>query len=114
MGMFDTLRSSYDLGPGFYNKNLQTKGLECIMAEYWISPAGELFEIDYSGTQDWEPTSKNKWGFTKYKNTPNGNHGKVRPVIVNKTIEVYPEKWDAYYKGFPRINLTFIDGILSK
>lgn len=114
MGMFDTLRSSYDLGPGFYNKNLQTKGLDCIMAEYWISPAGELFEIDYSGTQDWEPTNENKWGFTKFKNTPNGNHGKVRPVVITKTIEVYPEKWDAYYKGFPRIQLTFIDGILSK
>ncbi len=112
--MFDTVRSSYNLGPGFYNNNLQTKGLECIMADYWISPAGELFQIDYSGTQDWELTGETKLGFAKYKNTPNGNHGKVRPVIIDKTIEVYPEKWDAYYTAYPRITLTFIEGILFK
>ena len=48
MGMFDTIRSSYDLGPGFWNKELQTKDLTCTLSVYWISPNGELFEIDYS------------------------------------------------------------------
>ena len=52
MGMFDTVRSSYDLGPGFWMRDLQTKDLECLMCEYWIDPLGQLFEIDYTGTQD--------------------------------------------------------------
>tara|TARA_B100000925_G_C21721055_1_gene350923 strand:- start:73 stop:210 length:138 start_codon:yes stop_codon:yes gene_type:complete len=43
MGMFDTIRSSYDLGPGFWNKELQTKDLESIMATYWIDPLGQFF-----------------------------------------------------------------------
>jgi len=51
MGMFDTVRSSYDLGPGF-QKDLQTKDLDCCMNEYWIDPSGRLFEIDFSGTHD--------------------------------------------------------------
>ena len=51
MGMYDTIRSSYDLGPGF-QKELQTKDLECLMVDYWISPSGRLYEIDYSGTSD--------------------------------------------------------------
>ena len=105
MGMFDTIRSSYDLGPGFWNKELQTKDLTCTLSVYWISPNGELFEIDYSGTVDWGPD---------LKTVSNGNHGKVRPVIITTEVEVYPVKWDAYYSKFPTMKITFIDGVLRK
>ena len=54
MGMFDTLRSSYDLGPGFWDKELQTKDLGAFMSHYWIDPAGRLFRINYDGTHDWD------------------------------------------------------------
>ena len=50
MGLFDTIKSSYDLGPGF-QRELQTKDLYNCCAHYWISPIGQLYEIDYSGTQ---------------------------------------------------------------
>ena len=43
MGMFDTIRCGYDLGAGFYNRDLQTKDLECFMGEYWLTPSGQLF-----------------------------------------------------------------------
>jgi len=109
MGMFDTIRSSYDLGPGFWNKDLQTKDLTCSMAEYWISPHGELFEIDYSGTHDWELVDD-----IIYKSVPNGNRGTVRPVTITTEIEVYPAKWDAHYAKFPTMKITFIDGVLRK
>ena len=109
MGMFDTIRSSYDLGPGFWNKDLQTKDLTCTLSEYWISPNGELFEIDYSGTHDWEFVND-----LKYKPVPNGNRGAVRPVIITTEVEVYPVKWDAYYSKFPTMKITFIDGVLCK
>ena len=108
MGMFDTIRSSYDLGPGFH-KDLQTKDLECLMMTYWIDPAGHLFEIDYSGTQDFELNGAVGWDVV-----PNGTHGKVRPVYITTTIEVYPAKWDAHYAAYPRQNITFIDGVLRK
>ena len=104
MGMFDTIRSSYDLGPGFWNKDLQTKDLVCMLSEYWISPNGELFEIDYSGTVDWGPD---------LKTVSNGNHGKVRPTIITREIEVYPANWDVKYAAFPTLKITFIDGVLQ-
>ena len=105
MGLFDTVRSSCDLGPGLWNKDLQTKDLVCLMCEYWIDPAGEnLFEIDYSGTQDYTAD------FTHYY--ANGNHGRVSPVEITKTIECYPAKWDCYYAPFPSIKITLCDGII--
>ena len=115
MGMYDTVRSSYDLGPG-YKKDLQTKDLECCMCEYWISPSGQLFEIDYSGTQDFEeiPVEKRTVITGFYKTTPNGNHGKVRPVYVFKVVELYPAKWDAHYCKWPSCHVYFKDGMIQE
>jgi hypothetical protein len=101
MGMFDTIRSSYDLGPGF-SKDLQTKDLECLMYRYWISPVGELFSVDYSYTQSFVDDDQ------LYQ--PNGNHGRVTPVYFSGTIRVYPAKWDAYYSPFPECNISFQNG----
>jgi len=114
MGMFDTIRSSYDLGPGF-NKELQTKDLDCLCEEYWIDPAGRLYKVDYSGTQDWEktPDEQRKGPFDVYRAVSNGRKGKVTPCIITETIEVYPSKWNAHYAPYPRKNLIFIDGQLS-
>ena len=114
MGMFDTVRSSYDLGPGF-SKDLQTKDLECCMCEYWISPAGELFEVDYSGTHDFVdvPKEERTTPWNLFKTVPNGRHGVVRPVSIFKVIEIYPAKWDAYYAPFPRKLILFDNGIIQ-
>ena len=110
--MFDTVRSSYDLGPGFH-RDLQTKDLECCMCEYWIDPTGKLFEIDYSGTHDFLDVVKDK-RWPVYKTVPNGNHGKVRPVYIFKVIEVYPAKWDCKYAPFPSCQVVLYDGKLVK
>jgi hypothetical protein len=114
MGMFDTIKTSYDLGPGFYNKSLQTKGLDNLMEFYWIDPAGCLFKVEYSGTQAWEmkplEDSMSEWDI--FKIVPNGTHGKVSPCNLTKTIEVYPERWDAHYSSLPRKEITFFAGML--
>lgn len=108
MGMYDTIHCTYDLGPGFWRKSLQTKDLNCGMSEYWLSPIGELYEIDYSDTQD----------FVDGSNTllwrPNGIHGKVRPHLITTTIEVYPAKWDCKYAPFPSCQIVLYDGKLVK
>lgn len=114
MGMFDTIRTSYDLGPGFHNRDLQTKDLENLMEFYWIDPNGQLFKVEYSGTQAWEmrslEESKSEWDI--FKIVPNGTHGKVSPCNLTKTIEVYPAKWDAHYAPFPSLEITFYAGAL--
>ncbi|AEZ65624.1 hypothetical protein [Cyanophage S-TIM5] len=113
MGMFDTIRSSYDLGPGF-TKELQTRDLSGLCECFWIDPQGRLFRIDYTGTQDWEktPTEERTGHLDVYRSVPNGQRGRVCPYIMNGTIEVYPSKWTAYYAPFPRKLITFRDGIL--
>ena len=102
--MFDTIHCSYDLGPGFHNKTLQTKDISSTMSEFWLSPSGELYLIDYTGTQDF--VMGDKPPFFK----PNGRRGKVVATQFHGTIEVYPEVWTAYYSPYPRLMVTFNDG----
>jgi hypothetical protein len=116
MGMFDTVRSSYDLGPGWLNKELQTKDLDCCMAEYWISPAGQLFELDYSYTHDFVdvPEEERSVPWRTFEPVPNGNHGRVKPVFAFKVVELYPAKWDAHYSKWPSCHVHFWDGMIKE
>ena len=97
MGMFDTVRTSYpvfgderDLTP------FQTKDLACIMADYWISPEGQLFQIDYSGTADiYEvPPEDRQHPLSAFKWLPNGSHGRVRACSVWSLVSVYPSRYE--------------------
>ncbi len=98
MGMFDTIRSSYDLGPEFTNVELQTKDIDCTMDHFWISPDGVLYLIDYHGTSDLEKIDENdpeyseKFSFLNFRWVPNGNHGKVKPYLISKYVTAYPSR----------------------
>ena len=67
MGMFDYFRSSYDLGGEFTNVPCQTKDIEdyCsgTMTQYWLSPDGQLYLIDYSHTADFVQLKEGDEGF---------------------------------------------------
>lgn len=106
MGMFDTVRSSYDLGKEFETE-LQTKDLDCLMNHYWIDPSGRLFEIDYSYTHDFVELKEGDDGydseraFFNFVWKPNGMKGKVRPVYICKYIRVYPAQWSGQWENWP-------------
>ena len=102
MGLFDTIKSSYDLGEDFTDKELQTKdildGIGGTLDFYWINPKGQLFLIDTSSTAYLVPlidTSSTAYlvptnkKFPAFKWIPNGTHGKVSPVYITKYVEVY-------------------------
>jgi hypothetical protein len=103
MGMYDTIRSSYDLGEEFTDVELQTKDIDCSMSHYWISPDGVLYLIDYYNTADFiqitedDPEYNEKMPILNFKWVPNGNHGKVRPEMITKYVTAYTsrntEKW---------------------
>ena len=113
----DYLRSSYDLGPQFTNVELQTKDIEdCIggtMSHYWLSPDGHLYTIDYSHTADFVQINEgdedynNKHKFMNFKWVPNGNKGKVSPVMLTKYIRVYLSRWDGEWTDWPTLKLHF-------
>ena len=113
MGLFDYVRSSYNLGEHFTNVELQTKGLACAMCRYWIAPDGSLYELTYRETHDFEEISEDderydpKRGFLNYEWTPTGKHGKVEPCDVTDYVEVYPAQWDGHYDDWARCRIHF-------
>ena len=107
MGLYDTVRSSYNLGPELTECELQTKDLTCVMEDFWISPVGELFTINYAGTADLVPDPECKRRFWPYKWEPNGNHGRVLPSNHTGDVRLYRGIGD---DGFAEITVTFLRG----
>ena len=88
MGMFDTVHNSFvELGEDFLGP-LQTKDLYNVMAHFWISPAGEIFEIDLLDVFKWVPDPDHRFG----KREMTGNHGHVRAKRFSDYITVYPDR----------------------
>lgn len=121
MGMFDYMRSSYPLGKEFegvcHTKDIE-EGLGGTMSNYWISPDGQLYLIDYSHTADFVELKEGDEGYSErplfnFKWIPNGNHGKVTPVLINKYISIYPEQWGGAWKEWPEVRLHFRYGVLQ-
>lgn len=123
MGMFDYLRSSYDLGESFTNFQCQTKDIEDgiggTMTQYWLSPSGLLYWIDYSHTADFVELKEGDEGYQgrpsilNFKWIPNGTHGRVRPMNLTKYITVYPERWDGEWEDWPECRIHLRGGVLQ-
>jgi len=120
MGMFDLVRSSYPLGEDF-SGNCQTKDIEeygigGTMSQYWISPDGQLYLIDYSQTADFVELKEGDDGYEPEKKIfnfrwiPNGTHGKVRPWNITKYVVIYPENWKGNWEDWPDCRIHFVDG----
>ena len=107
MGFYDTVRSSYDLGQDLTDCELQTKDLACAMEDLWISPAGELFVVDYTRTAELVPDPERERKFWPYKWEPNGNHGRVLPSNHTGDVRLYRGIGVA---GFAEITVTFLRG----
>ena len=123
MGMFDFLKSSYDLGPTFTNVELHTKGIEedygGTMSHFYIDPSGFLWCGNYTGTSTFEIIEKDdprydpKFLWTNHEWVPTGLHGKWRVHTLTKYVEVYPSQWDGDWVNWPRLRLHFKSGKLQ-
>ena len=91
MGLYDYVKSSYDLGEGFTNVELQTKSLQeygGFFDTYWIDPAGHLYVVDYFGTQDVITSEDDGREIWPFEYVPNGNHGSVSPVYWTGRLDL--------------------------
>jgi hypothetical protein len=123
MGMFDWVKSSYDLGEQFTNVECQTKDIEegysGTMSHFWIDPAGYLWCGDYQGTNTFEiieendPRYNSKHLFLNYEWIPTGQHGKYRVYPLTKYIEIYPSDWKGKWEDWPRCRIHFRYGIVQ-
>ena len=103
-GIYDTIYSTFDLGPGFWNRELRTMDLEGFMSYHWIDPRGNLWTVDHTGTYDFEDFGE------KFKIVKNINHGSVSPFPITKQLELYPAHWTAHYAPTPSAMVTFVEG----
>ena len=123
MGMFDYLRSSYNLGEQFTNVVCQTKDIEegigGTMTDYWLDPAGRLWCPQYHDTHTFEEIAKDderyseKHGFLNFEWIPTGKHGKFKLHEITKYVEVYPAEWKGAWEDWPRLRIHFKYGILQ-
>jgi len=119
MGMYDTFRSSYDLGPRFTNVECQTKDLNSFMDYYWMDPSGQLWITDYTGTSElqedpnWVDDGTLKSALFKYKVKSTGKHGKVKPVELTDYVTVYNYRGNESYDDAPLCRLHFVRGKLQ-
>lgn len=117
MGLFDYVRSSYNLGEHFTNVECQTKEIEDhysgTMSHFWIDPAGYLWCGDYKGTSTFEtieeddPRYSDKHLFLNYEWISTGQHGKYRVHPITKYVEIYPAQWDGEWTDWPRCRIHF-------
>ena len=116
MGLYDEIRSSYDLGEQFTDVEMQTKGLACAMCRYWISPDGCLYELTYRETHDFVELKEGDDGYNdefalfNFHWKPTGKHGKVEPCYVTDYVRAYPARWDGPYDDCPEVIIHFKHG----
>ena len=119
MGLFDYVRSSYDLGEQFTNVELQTKDFDNTMSHYWLDPHGYLYIIDYSHTADFvelkegDPEYDDTLRLFNFKWVPNGNKGKISPCMITNYVVVYPSLWEGKWEDHPRCRIHFKYGKLQ-
>ncbi len=112
--MFDWFRSSYDLGEEFTETTCQSKTFNeryrGFLDFYWLDPSGRLWVVDERDISDMVESDTAFLGFDW---VPNGNHGKVKPCTISKTVLIYPANYPGQWEDWPECSLTFLNGKLQ-
>lgn len=89
---FDYIRVSADIGE-LKDVQCETQSLSNTGSRFWVSPAGELFVVDYEGTHDFviltetDPEYDHQYSWRNYDIVKNGAHGVVSPVDFTGVID---------------------------
>ena len=115
MGMFDTIKSSMDIGE-LTDVACQTKDMDShggSMSFFWIDPAGNLWRPDYQGTHSIEyidDDSVSIWNRIKHVKT--GVNGKLQRFYITDYITIYDAK--TYPDGLTELVYCKLHFILGK
>ena len=114
--LFDYVRCSMDIGC-LTDVTCETLSLGGNMMRYWISPAGQLFIIDYEGTHDFviitetSPEYDHKYAWRNTSIKPNGAHGVVAPVAFTGVLDLAPNPSLQPDMNWEFRTLVFEDGL---
>jgi hypothetical protein len=117
MSLVDYFRSSYDIG--------EFTDIPCVsndfngmvggtLSQFWLSPNGALYIVDYSHTQDMHfEQSEDQYTRPRFVWKPNGNHGQVRFCFFTDYVIIRPEK-PYSVAGIPlEARIHFIEGMFQ-
>ena len=121
MGMFDEVRSSFQLPEPFMGLN-QTKDMDDFggaMRFYHVDSKGYLWCGDYKETNTFEvigeddPRYDPERNFLNYEFVPTGKRGKWQVYPVTRYVTIYPTQWGGSWETWPRLRLHFKSGKLQ-
>jgi len=101
-GMYSRIYTSYDLGPGFWNRECHFQDSSC--GEYWLDPSGKLWTIDYTGCAVFGDNGNIQ---------KSGCNGKIYVSGLTREIIIMPAEWTVKYAPYPQKKVLFINGILE-
>ena len=115
MGLFDTVRSSMPLLGQELDIEMQTKDLDCVMGHWWISPAGELYEVMTRQAFDGQvvPKGERKWEWQTVRWVRNGQNGVLRPDRRTVLLHLISARWHSAtgdWSERPQVCLYVRDG----
>jgi hypothetical protein len=125
--MFDYVRCAAPLDDRVGPQDVfQCKDLDCCMETYWVDPDGHLWRLDESETydiveedpEDVLKARENREWLPPFRPVLNGNHGRICPERLTRTVTIYPANWRSKvrdklrHSDWPTYELTFRDGEL--
>jgi len=99
--LYDTVYSSYDFGPGLWNKTFYAH-IDDTCSNWWINPNGQLFRLSWNDTYDFMEGEDGN-----FKTVPNGNRGRVCVSEFSGKMELWIAEWKAWYAPTPAIDVFF-------
>lgn len=76
MGMFDYVRSDYEIFGNPIDQDLQSKSFECMLETIYISKAGEIFRCNLNNTFRLETSDE----MPLFRTIPTGDNGRVEAL----------------------------------
>ena len=99
--LYDTVYSSYDFGPGLWNKTFYAH-IDDTCSNWWINPKGQLFRLSWNDTYDFMEAEDGK-----FTTVPNGRRGRVCASEFSGKVELWIAEWKSWYAPTPAINVFF-------
>lgn len=90
MGLYSNVISHYSGAGSEFLGYFQTKDLESVFDDYWLSPAGELYLIDWSSAYELNPNHDDSYDiFNAFKWIRTDDRGRLKACSYTGCLRIY-------------------------